>query len=108
MGFYWQRWRFPYERSSWVADHKQARRWYEALEARGVEPVRDKVSAAVARGAGAPGCIPIWTEQCVTIGFCQEWLSWHDRRKASQEIFWTTVGIIVPLLVTIVGWYLLK
>jgi len=70
--------------------------------------VRDKVSAAVARGAGAPGCIPIWTEQCVTIGFCQEWLSWHDRRKASQEIFWTTVGIIVPLLVTIVGWYLLK
>jgi hypothetical protein len=106
MSFYWQWWRFPYERSTWTTNHEQARRWYKALELAGVEPVRDQVRAALARGAGSPGGIPIWTEQSVTIGFCQEWLSWHDRRKAGLKIFWTVVSIVVPVLLAIIGWHL--
>src|SRR5262245_31775371 len=86
MGFYWQRWRFPYERSSpWSQDTEQRRRWYEACEHAGVEQVRAQVSAAVNRGAGPPASIAIGTEQNVVLGFCQEWLTWHDRRKANRE-----------------------
>jgi hypothetical protein len=106
MGFYWQRWRFPYERSPFGGD--DARRWYEALERQGVEQVREQVRAALARGAGPPGAIPISTERNVTIGFCQEWLSWHDRRKGNREdahrrriIFWMIAGVVVTVLV----WY---
>src|SRR5262249_38507474 len=65
----------------------------------------EQVRAALARGAGPPGVIPISTEQSVTIGFCQEWLSWHDHRKDSREgahhrwqIFLTMVGIVVTVL----------
>jgi hypothetical protein len=53
MPFYWQRWRFPYERSSaWSQDIEQRRRWYKACEYVGVEQVRAQVRAAVNRGAG--------------------------------------------------------
>jgi hypothetical protein len=114
MGFYWQWWRFPYERSRRWANEAQARRWYEACESQGVEQVRAQVNAALARGAGPPGSIPISTVPSVTIGFCQEWLSWHDSRKASREdahrrrqIFWVIVGaVVVPVILAIIGWHL--
>ena len=103
MRFAWQWWRFPYERSAWATEG-QARRWHEACERQGVELVRDQVRAAIARGAGPAGAIPISTEQSVTVGFCQEWLSWHDRRKARRQLFWTALGIVVTVILAIVGW----
>jgi hypothetical protein len=110
MGLYWQWWRFPYERSP--LGGVEARRWYQAPERQGVEQVREQVRAALARSAGPPGAIPISTERNVTIGFCQEWLSWHDCRKANREeahrrcqIYWTILGVAVTVLVAVVGWY---
>jgi hypothetical protein len=115
MGFGWRWWRFPYERSVWCSDHEQARRWYEALERQGVEQVREQVRAVLARGAGPRGSIPISTEASVTIGFCQEWLSWKDRRKGSREdayrrrqIGLMITGVVVTILVAIFGWYFSK
>jgi hypothetical protein len=112
MSLHWQWWRFPYERTPW-GQPEQWRRWYEALERSGVEQVREQVRAALARGAGPRGSIPISTEHSVTIGFCQEWLSWHDRRKATREehhrrrlIFWSALGVAVAVLMGVVGWYL--
>jgi len=106
---YWRWWRFPYERSTWAGEG-QARRWYEALERQGVEQVRDQVRAVLARGAGSPGSVTIGTES-VTIGFCQEWLTWHDRRKAKREdahrrrqLFLTALGIGVAVILAVVGW----
>jgi hypothetical protein len=105
----WQRWRFPYERSTW-ATQEQAPRWYEACEHQGVEQVREQVRAVLARGAGPRGSVAISTED-VTIGFCQEWLTWHDRRKAKREdanrrrqLFLTALGIGVAVIVAVVGW----
>src|SRR5262245_53714502 len=57
---------------SQVGDKRQAQRWYAALE----RPRRRASTRCTCRGAGPPGAIPISTEQSVTIGFCQEWLSW--------------------------------
>jgi hypothetical protein len=109
MGFYWQRWRFPYERNSvWSQDIEQRRRWYKACEHVGVEQVRTMVRAAVDRGVGSPGAMAIGTEQNVVLGFCQEWLTWHDRRKAKREdarhwrqIFWP---LIILVSLTVIGW----
>jgi hypothetical protein len=113
MSLHWQWWRFPYEKSPWSQNPEQCRRWYEALERVGVEQVREQVRAALARGAGPAGSIPISTEQSVTIGFCQEWLNWHDRRKTTREerhrrrlVFWSALGVVVTMLMGVVGWYL--
>jgi hypothetical protein len=35
--------------------------------------------------AGSSGSIAIGTVQ-MTIGFAQEWLAWHDRQKAANEV----------------------
>jgi hypothetical protein len=110
--FYWQRWRFPYERSTWCHSVEQCRRWYRVCESQGVEQVREQLKAVLARGAGPRGSIAIWTEPSVTIGFCQEWLSWHDRRKANREdvhrrrqIFWP---LIVAVLLAAIGWLVMS
>jgi hypothetical protein len=68
--------------------------------------------AAVNRGDGPPASIPIGTQQNVVVGFCQEWLAWHDRRKASREdarhgrqLFWP---LIVTVLLAAIGWLVLS
>jgi hypothetical protein len=87
---------------------QQRRRWYKACEHVGVEQVRTMVRAAVDRGVGSPGAMAIGTEQNVVLGFCQEWLTWHDRRKAKREdarhwrqIFWP---LIILVSLTVIGW----
>jgi hypothetical protein len=55
------------------------------VESQGVEQVREQLKAVLAKGVGPRGSIAIWTESSVTVGFYQEWLSWHDRRRANRE-----------------------
>jgi hypothetical protein len=104
--------RFLYERSTWAPnDAEKQRRWYDALERTGAENVRARLAQT---DAGSPGSISIGTEQGVTIGFAQEWLAWHDRRKAEREasfrnaqIFWTrwaALAASVAALAAAVGW----
>ena len=106
--------RFPYEQNSaWSQDLEQRRRWYEALEHTGPENVR----AILARtNAGSGGSTAIGTEISIAIGFAQEWLAWHDRKKAEREagfrrgqIFWTrwaALAASVAALAAAIGWAL--
>ena len=62
-------------------------------EKTGPENVRLRLAQ---HSAGSHGAISIGTGQTITIGFAQEWLAWHDRRKIEREaefrnrqIFWT-------------------
>jgi hypothetical protein len=59
------------------------------------------------------GSIAIGAAQ-ITIGFAQEWLSWHDRRQAALEaarhdrqIFWTRLAALSAMLAGVsaaIGW----
>src|SRR4051794_21473225 len=74
--------RFPYEASRWSAGQpEQAKRWLDELEIIGAQNVRARLAQV---NAGSGGSIPIGTSQ-MTIGFAQEWLAWHDRRKEAVE-----------------------
>jgi hypothetical protein len=106
--------RFLYEQSTWShGDIERSRRWYDVLERTGPENVRARLAQT---DAGSPGSISIGTEQSLTIGFAQEWLAWHDRRKAEREasfrrrqIFWTACAAIaatVAALSAVFGWLL--
>ena len=106
--------RFPYEQSAWrPSDPERARRWYEALEHIGPENVRARLAQI---NAGSGGSVSIGTEISLTIGFAQEWLAWHDRKEAEQEvefrrrqIFWTrwaALAASVAALAAAVGWAL--
>jgi hypothetical protein len=62
------------------------------LERTGPENVRARLAQT---DAGSAGAILIGTDM-ITIGFAQEWLAWHDRRKMEREAdfrdrqsFWT-------------------
>jgi hypothetical protein len=106
--------RFPYEKSTWVHhDPERSRRWYEVLERTGPENVRARLAQT---DAGSAGSIAIGTEISLTIGFAQEWLAWHDRRKVEREaafrraqIYWTrwaAVAASVAALAAAIGWAL--
>lgn len=106
--------RFPYEESTWApTEPERQRRWYDALERTGPENVRARL-AQVPAGVGGGASIPIGTETSVTLGFAQEWLAWHDRRKAEREsgfrsdqIFWTrwaAFAASIAALAAAVGW----
>ena len=101
--------RFPYEQCPWTHEGK-GERWTQTLERTGPENVR----AVLAHySGGSPGTISIGTEP-VTRGFAQEWLAWHDARKATQEtkfrraqIWWTRWAAIAASVAAIsaaVGW----
>lgn len=84
--------RFPYEASRWTGQD-QAKLWADELEMTGTANVRARLAQVNASSAGAIaiGAVPI-----MTIGFAQEWLAWHDRRREAVEearhrrtVFWT-------------------
>lgn len=85
--------RFPYEQCRWHAGQPHIQKiWYEELEKIGPENVRARLSQTDA-GSGGDHSIGA---AFMTIGFAQEWLAWHDARKAkatadhlSRQIFWT-------------------
>jgi hypothetical protein len=86
--------RFPYETSRWGGNQtEQAKRWFEELEMIGVQNVRARLAQT---DAGSPGAIAIGSVMHMTIGFAQEWLAWHDRKRDAleaqrhnREVFWT-------------------
>jgi hypothetical protein len=54
--------------------------------------------------------IPIGTERNMTKGFADDWLGWHDARKAARDtahqnkrLFWTRAGVAVAVIVGIAG-----
>ncbi|WP_439366010.1 hypothetical protein ACNJYD_08790 [Bradyrhizobium sp. DASA03005] len=88
--------RFPYERSRWSNLPEQAKRWFEEVETLGPQNVRARLAQT---DAGSAGAIAIGELQVVTIGFAQEWLAWHDRKRDALEaerhshhVFWTSVA----------------
>jgi hypothetical protein len=106
--------RFPHEQSPWSPDDQQkAERWLSALERTGVENVRSRL-AQLEHGTGSPAAISIGTEQAMTVGFVQEWLAWHDSKKAAQErkfraaqVFatrWAAGAATVAAIAAAVGW----
>jgi hypothetical protein len=75
--------RFPYERSRWNSGEREAaRRWHEALERIGLESVRIRLTQVNCSSAGA---MAFGTESTVRRGFAEEWLAWHEARKAERE-----------------------
>ena len=72
--------RFPYDESPWSYPEKNEA-WLKALEQTGPENVR----ATLAQHAGgSASAISIGTHD-MTKGFAQQWLAWHDVRKANKE-----------------------
>lgn len=64
-------------------------------------------------GAGPGGSVAIGTEVSMTRGFAEEWLAWHDRRKAERkdsfrhtQVRWLRWAVIVTAIVGAVGWLL--
>jgi hypothetical protein len=98
--------RFSYKGNQWGGDKKQ----YKTLERTGPENVRVRLAQT---DAGSRGAVSIGAET-ITIGFAQEWLAWHDRRKIEREtdfrshqIFWTRFAALsagVAGLAGAVGW----
>jgi hypothetical protein len=75
--------RFPYEECEWGRGDPNQKRWYDALlERTGPENVRARLAQT---NAGSLGSIAIGKEISMTIGFAQEWLAWHDKKKAERE-----------------------
>jgi hypothetical protein len=105
--------RFPYEQSPWAPEQQKAERWLSALERTGVENVRSRLGR-LAHGWGSAASISIGTEQAVTVGFIQEWLAWHNSKKAAQErnfraaqIFatrWAAGAATVAAIAGAIGW----
>jgi hypothetical protein len=85
--------RFSYETSQWGNSPEQAKRWFEELEAQGPLNIRARLAQT---NAGSGGAIAIGSVPPLTIGFAQEWLAWHDRKRDALEaerhnrdVFWT-------------------
>lgn len=86
--------RFPYEASRWTRNQPdKAKQWFEELEALGPQNVRARLAQF---DAGSGGAITTGSAQYLTIGFAQEWLAWHDRKREDveaqrhdQNVFWT-------------------
>lgn len=85
---------FPVEKASFgPGDPAMAASWVHSLEMIGPENVRARLAQT---DAGPGGAIPIGMVHAMTIGFAQQWLAWHDRRKSEREasfrstqIYWT-------------------
>jgi hypothetical protein len=105
--------RFDYEHSKWAdSDRAKTRRWYDELESLGPENVRARLAQtdASARGSLAIG------EHSMTIGFAQEWLAWHDRKRTEREanfrqrqLFWArwmAFAATGTMVVACIGWCL--
>ncbi|QHP69541.1 hypothetical protein EI171_20970 [Bradyrhizobium sp. LCT2] len=74
--------RFPYEASRWSpAQPDQAKRWSEELETQSPQNVRNRLAQT---DAGPAGAVTIGTTE-MTIGFAEDWLAWHDRRREASE-----------------------
>lgn len=103
--------RFAYEASRWSAGQPdQAKRWFDELEMTGPRNVRARLAQT---DAGSGGSIAVGAAQ-MTIGFAQEWLAWHDRRREAVEearhrrtVFWTrwaAVAATVAGASAAIGW----
>lgn len=84
--------RVPYETSRWSAGQpEQAKRCLDELEM-GPQNVRARLGQT---DTGSSDAFSIGSIR-MTIGFAQEWLAWHDRRRETLEasrhnrqVFWT-------------------
>lgn len=100
--------RFPYETSRWAgADQQQTQDWYDELERLGPQNVRLRLAQS---DAGSRGAIAIGSVSVMTIGFVQEWLAWHDRRREALEaerhrrqVFWTRFAALAATATAIAG-----
>lgn len=73
---------FPYKASRWSAGQPdQAKRWFEELETQSPQNVRNRLAQT---DAGPAGAITIGTTE-MTIGFAEDWLAWHDRKREASE-----------------------
>jgi hypothetical protein len=98
--------RFPYEASKWETDIERKRRWYEALESIAPENVRAILALSK---TGSRSTINAGTEDMAK-GFAQEWLAWHDARKAKKEeafrasqIYWTRWAALAASVAAVAG-----
>jgi hypothetical protein len=74
--------RFLYEGSRWSpAQPDEAKRWCEELETQSPQNVRNRLAQT---NAGPAGAVTIGTTQ-MTIGFAEDWLAWHDRKREVSE-----------------------
>ena len=96
--------RFPYETSRWVGNQpEQAKRWFEELEAQSTQNVRNRLGQT---DGGPAGAVTIGTTQ-MPIGFAEDWLAWHDRKRDASEdkrhkkhwLDWIAVGISLLSLI---------
>ena len=94
--------RYPLEKAVFGPNDKaMAESWLHSLELIGPENVRARLSQT---SAGPGGAIPIGMVQSMSIGFAEQWLAWHDRRKSEREavfrqrqIFWTRAAALSAL-----------
>jgi hypothetical protein len=74
--------RFPYETSRWGGNQsEQAKLWFEELETQSPQNVRNRLAQT---DAGPAGAVTIGTTR-MTIGFAEDWLAWHDRKREASE-----------------------
>jgi len=99
--------RFPYETSRWAGDPQQAKAWYDELERLGPQNVRPRLAQS---NAGSRGAVAMGSVNVMTIGFVQEWLAWHDRRREALEeerhrrqVFWTRFAALAATMTAIAG-----
>jgi hypothetical protein len=74
--------RYPFERhSEWAQDLDSKRRFWEALEATGIDRVRTRLqehNGGERSAINIGGCM-------MTKGYAQEWLAWYDRQKEQEK-----------------------
>jgi hypothetical protein len=94
--------RFPYETSRWGGGQPQAKQWFEELEMLGAQNVRARLAQT---DAGSAGAIAIGSIPFLTIGFAQEWLAWHDRKRErleaqrhNRQVFWTRFAALAATI----------
>jgi len=98
--------RFPYEKSRFATQKPgEAKQWFDELEMIGPQNVRARLAQT---DAGSAGAIPIGTIQYLTIGFAQEWLAWHDRKREAleahrhnREVFWTRFAALAATVAAV-------
>src|SRR5436190_637711 len=105
--------RYPYEQhSDWEQDLNSKRRFWESLEAVGVDKVRIRLNE---HPGGERSAITIGGRE-MTKGFASDWLAWHDRKKEKEKEhkqlqkdlqdavhrLWQRAGIVLAFVVAIV------